>query len=286
MAVVWSHELFRGRSRQTTFGDVPVYTRIFQVKTDGVNDDLQTISAAPNIGWLAAHPEDSSALLVESNIQQDGDSPFFYKCTFTYKTATDVLPVNPVQRPDQFSFSGSLTSAPAFWHYPFANDNSSTAIIINTAGDPLQGLSRDEGEFSVTITGNRDSFSYVHAQMYVGAVNSDTWSGGAPRTWKCQSISGNRKIEGVSGSMYVYWEVNTTLAYRGSGWNLQTWDVGFNEVTGGVRRKIMAGSDPVSEPAALSNGVAKTPGVAPDMLTFRVYPERPYSGIFPTLPGT
>jgi hypothetical protein len=285
MAVVESREMYRGRSRQTTYGDVSVYTRIFLVTVDDPNTDLQEISESPGIAWLDTHPEDGDALLVDSNIQQDGDSPFHYKLTFTYKAAEDLY-ANPINRPPQFSFSGSLASAPAFWYFPNANDNSTKRIIINSAGDPIGGLDRDEGEFTVSIVINTPPpFDYVKAQMYVGAINSDTWSGGAPTTWKCMSISGNRKIENVGGLKYLYWEVSTTLAYRNTGWDLQTWDVGFNQIVGGARRKIMAGSEPVSEPAALSNGVAKTPGQPPDMLTFRIYPMRPFNGTFPALPA-
>lgn len=284
MAVVETREMYRGRSRQNSFGDTGVYSRVFLVTTDSTDTDLQEISEGPGVGWLDPHPEDEDALLVDSSVQQDGDSPFHYKVTFTYKSAVDLTQA-PWDRPDQFSFSGSLASAPAFWYYPNNNDNSTKRIIINTAGDPIGGLDKDEGEFSVTITGNRQPpFPYVQAQNYVGAINSDSWSGGAPKTWKCQSITGSRKIESVAGTQYVYWEVNTTLSFRGTGWDLQTWDVGFNQIVGGQRRKIMAGGEPVSEPAALSNGVEKTPGQPPDMLTFRIYKMLPFNGAFPPLP--
>lgn len=285
MAVADSREMYRGRSRQTTYGDVPVYTRIFLVRVDDPNTDLQEISEAPGIGWLDEHPEDENAVLVDSNIQQDGDSPFHYKVTFTYKAAQD-LAQSPVERPAQFSFSGSLASAPAFWYFPNSGDNTTKRIIINSAGDPIGGLDRDEGEFTVSITINKDPpFDYAKAQAYVGAINSDTWSGGAPKTWKCMSITGNRKIEDVNGTKYLYWECNTTLAYRNTGWDLQTWDVGFNEIVSGARKKIMAGSEPVSEPAALSAGRAKTPGQPPDLLSFRIYPMLPFVGTFPVLPS-
>lgn len=284
MAVVDVRELYRGRSRQNQFGDVGVYTRIFLVRTDSVDTDFNSISSAPGIAWLDAHPEDEDARLVDSNVQQDGDSPFHYKLTFTYKNAVDLTTL-PWERPDQFSFSGSLASAPAFWHYPNQGDNDTKQIIVNTAGDPIGGLDRDEGEFSVTISNNRQPpFPYQLAQQYVGAVNSDTWSGGAPLTWKCMSITGNRKIESVAGEQYVYWEVNSQLAYRATGWDLQTWDVGFNEIVRGKRVKIMAGADPVSEPAALSNGRAKAPGLPPDLLLFRIYPMLPFVGKFTQLP--
>jgi hypothetical protein len=285
MAVVDSREMYRGRGRQTTYGDVPVYTRIFLVRVDDPNTDIQDISAEPGINWLDAHPENENALLIDSNVQQDGDSPFHYRLTFTYKSAEDLLE-DPVDRPAQFSFSGGLASAPAFWYFPNNNDNSTKRVIINTAGDPIGGLDRDEGEFTVSITINKaPPFDYAKAQSYVGAINSDTWSGGAAKTWKCMSITGNRKIEDVAGTKYLYWETNATLAYRNTGWDLQTWDVGFNEIKNGARKKIMAGSEPVSEPAALSNGVAKAPGQPPDLLTLRIYPMLAFTGTFPSLPS-
>lgn len=285
MAVVDAREMYRGRGRQTAYGDVPVYSRIFLVRVDDPNTAFEDIAAEPGAAWLDPHPENANALLVDSNVQQEGDSPFHYKVTFTYKSAEDLFDV-PWERPPQFSFSGGLASAPAFWYYQNANDNSTKRIIINSAGDPIGGLDRDEGEFTISITLNKEPpFNYQQAQLYVGAINSDTWSGGAAKTWKCMSISGNRKIEEVDGEKYVYWECSTTLAYRNTGWDLQTWDVGFNEIVGGARKKIMAGSEPVSEPAALSAGRAKTPGQPPDMLTFRIYPMRPFTGVFPLLPS-
>lgn len=285
MAVVDWREMYRGRGRQAAFGDVPVYTRIFLVRVDDMNTSLQDVSAAPGINWLAAHPENANALLIDSSVQQDGESPFHYKVTFTYKSGEDIF-ASPFDRPDQFQFSGSLASAPAFWHYPIDNNNAATAIIVNSAGDPIGGLDRDEGEFVVTITGNRpEPFNYVAAQSYVGAINSDVWSGGGPRTWKCLSISASRKIEDVAGTKYVYWEVNTSLAYRRTTWDLQTWDVGFNQIVGGQRRKIKdSNNEPVSEPAALSGGVAKSPGLPPDMKVFRIYPMLPFNGAFTPLP--
>ena len=285
MGAVTSREMYRGRGRQTQFGDVGQSTRIYLVTVDDPNTDLQTISAHPGINWLDPHPEDAAALLIDSTIQQEGDSPFHFKCTFTYKSAVD-LNKTPWDRPAQFSFNGGLASAPAFWYYPNAGDNNTKKIIINTAGDPIGGLDRDEGEFSVTITiCKQPPFNYAAAQSYVGAINSDSWSGGAAKTWKCMSITGSRKVESVDGTQYIYWECNTTLAYRNTGWDCQTWDVGFNEIVAGARRKIMAGSEPVSEPAALSAGRAKTPGQAPDMLSFRIYPVLPFTGVFPLLPS-
>lgn len=289
MAVVSCIEISRGVGAQATYGDVPTYTRQFLAKTDtflGQGTTFQELADSTGAGWLTPHPQDPYALLIDASVQPEGDSPFHWRITLTYKTGEDLLPLEPWLRPAQFSFNGSLASAPAFWHYPVDNDNATKQIIVNSAGDPLAGLDRDEGEFQVTITRNMEApFPYAKAQQYVGAINSDSWSGGAPKTWKCLSITGNRKIEAIAGDKYVYWEVNTSLAYRDTTWDIQTWDVGFNQIKGGKRVKIMAGSEPVSEPAALSNGVEKTPGLPPDMLTFRVYKMLPFGSAFPSLPS-
>jgi hypothetical protein len=50
------------------------------------------------------------------------------------------------------------------------------------------------------------------------------------------------------------------------------------------KRKILVGSEPASEPMALSNGVQKPPGDPPDMLTFRIYPVKPFVGTFKEIP--
>jgi hypothetical protein len=287
MAITGTKELYRGREWSSNYGDVPTYSRVWLVTIDDANQSLNEITNGPGIAFLDPHPEDQNARVMEVRAQQEGgDSPFHYRVTFVYKGVTDA-DEDPLQRPPQFSFSGSLASAPCFWHYPNANDNSTKRVILNSAGDPIGGLDRDEAEFTVTISSNEPSpFAYAKAQNYVGAINSDTYSGGAPKTWKCMSISANRKIEQKQVQQYLYYEVNAVLAYRGTGWDLQTWDVGFNQLVNGQRRKIMAGSEPVSEPAALSNGVAKAPGQPPDLKTFRIYKMLPFNGTFYAVPDT
>jgi len=299
MAVLECREMFRGRQRQAAYGDVPVYTRIFMVKVDELDPDFQLISSAPGIAWLDAHPEDPDAYLIESNLSQDGDSPFWYKVVFTYKTSDGVAEI-PWLRPHNWSFSGSLASVPAFWYYSGSDtDNDTKTIIHNSAYDPLQGLDKDEGEFTVTFTGNfAPPFPYVAAQMYVGAMNSDYWSGGGPKCWKVSSFSATRKVETVPGvqkkagsdrlipAKVTYYEVNVTFAYRGTTWDLQTWDVGFNQIINGVKQKCKFGGSEASEPVALHNGVQKASGEPPEMLTFRVYRMLEFGGMFPEIPDT
>ena len=291
--VVDCRELYRGRSRSANLEGNPTYVRVFLVRVNKVNPDMRQVAGAPGISWRDPYPDDPNVFLVESSTAQDGDSAFHYKVTYTYRFL-DQSEVIPWRRPYQFSFSGSLASAPCFWHYSGGNnDNTTRAIIVNTAKDPLSGLARDEGEFNVTIQYNqKPPFDYAKAQQYVGAINSDTWSGGEPKKWKVQSVSATRKWETIPGEVpddpsvkVVYYETSIAIAYKSTGWDLMTWDVGFNQIVGGKRQKIQVGDGDASEPVALSNGVAKAPGQPPDMLTFRIYPMLPFVGTFAQIPS-
>jgi hypothetical protein len=292
--VIDCRELYRGRSRQANLEGNPTYNRTFLVRANKVNPDMTQVAGAPGIEWRSVYPDDDNAYLVESSTTQDGDSPFHYKVSYTYRYLDETEKI-PWQRPYQFSFSGALASAPCFWHYSGGNnDNNTKQIIVNTAFDPLSGLARDEGEFSVTIQYNqKPPFDYAKAQQYVGAINSDTWSGGEPKAWKVQSISAVRKFETIQGDnpntdppvKVVYYDTTISIAYKSTGWDLMTWDVGFNEVVNGAKRKILVGGEPASEPMALSNGVQKPPGAPPDMLTFRIYPMKTFVGTFKQIPN-
>lgn len=291
--IIDCREMYRGRSRQASIDGVPQYVRVFLVRTSTLNPNMAFVAASPGPVYRDPYPDDPNARGVESTVAQDGESPFHYKVTLNYKYLDENDKI-PWLRPAVFSFSGSLASQPAFWYYSNESDNSTKQIIVNTAGDPLSGLDRDEAEFNVTIQYNqKPPFNYGKAQNYVGAINSDTWSGGAPKTWKCQGIQATRKFESIPGEnpedppvKVLYFDTTMNLSYRASGWDLQTWDVGFNQIVGGQRVKILAGSEPVSEPVALSNGQAKPPGQPPDMLTFRLYKKLPFVGTFEELPTT
>jgi hypothetical protein len=282
MAVVDSRELFRGRGGSQKYGEVPSYKREFLVRVDSMNTSETLIAQAPGIAMLDAHPDVAEALLNDVSVTQDGDSPFHYRVSLSYGVLEDA-DENPLDRPDQFNYTGAITSGPAFIHYGDGND--SPAVIVNSAGDPLEGLEKELAEWRVSISGNRAVFDKSLASDYLNTINSDTYSGLSAGTVKCQGISGSRKIELVSGSKLVYWEVNVELAHRGENWRLKTWDVGFNEIVGGERKKILdAAKKEVSQPVALSGGVQKSAGQPPDMLTFKIYKEKWFTGVFPELP--
>ena len=283
MAVVDSRELFRGRGGSQKYGEVPTYKREFLVRVSTMATSETEIAQAPGIAMLSPHPDVPAALLNDVSVTQDGDSPFHYRVSLTYGVLEDA-DENPLDRPDQFNYTGAITSGPCFIHYDDGNDSPKT--IVNTAGDPLPGLEKELAEWRIAITGNRADFDKGLAADYLNTVNSDSYSGLYAGTVKCQGISGSRKVEMVNGSKLLYWEINVELAHRGESWRLKTWDCGFNEIVGGERKKILdAAKKELSEPVSLHLGAQKTPvGSEPDLLEFKVYKEKVFTGIFPALP--
>ena len=293
MGVLSAVEMFKGTSVSQEYGSIAVLKRTFLVEVDDYlspagSVDVNDIAAAANIYFLDKHPVATESSCVDIQIQLEGDSPFFYRVEYTYKLAQDATD-NPLDKPDQWSFSGSTVSVPCFTCYE-NGDYVNQKIIINTAFDPIGGLTKEEGEWTVNVSGNRLVYPYVTAQQYVGAVNSDVFWGGAVRTWRCQSITASRKVEQAKdGTTYRYWEVATQLAYRATKWDLITWNVGLNELVNGARVSIKDRDfQPVSEPAALNlNGTARVPGLAPDARSYEIYRALPFVGVFPAeLPPT
>jgi hypothetical protein len=282
MSVVRFRESPEGRRADQNFGEQVKAPRVFMVTVDDPATPLVEIANAPGIRWLDPHPE-FPTYCVGIAPENDGD-PLHYKVTFRY----DLLKPQeratlPWDRQDKFSYDGSLTSGPAFIH--FNDGNSTPKLIVNSAGDPLEGLMRDEAEWVVQIEGNRRYFMKDAAKAYLNAVNSDTWSGCPAGTVKCMRLGGKQEIEQVEEQEINFWSIAVTLAYREVGWATRTWDVGFNQIVSGKRQSIKDAADqPVSQPVALSNGVKKTEGQPPDMLTFKVYKSLPFSGVFPVLP--
>ena len=275
-------ELFKGRGGAQKYAEIPSYTRQFLVIVDDIHAYESDIAQACGVAMLSAHPDIADALCTNISVTQDGDSPYHFKVTHTYGVMDDA-DEDPLQRPDQFTYSGAITSGPAFIHY---NDgNGSPKVIVNSAFDPLEGMEMEKGEWRISITGNRATFSKGLAAAYLNTVNSDTYSGLAPGTVKCQGISGAKRVELVNDAKVTYYEVTVELAHREETWRLKTWDVGFNQIVSGKREKILdEAKKEVSQPVALSSGVKKAVGQPPDILTFKIYKEQAFTGTFPALP--
>jgi hypothetical protein len=283
MSVVRWTEVVDGRGGNQKFTESVRTKRSFEVTVDTPTTPLKEIADAPGVQWLDPHPEFAAILCTEIAVNEDGD-PLHYRVVFTYDLVkVEDRELTPWERKPKFSYSGSITTGPAIIHYN--NGFADPKFITNSAGDPLEGATKEYSEWKISIQINRQTFDRALATAYLNAVNSDVWSGCPPGTVKCQNIGGTDEIEQVAGLDVSYWAITAELAFRPEGWRLQMWDIGFNELSGGervpVRNKI---GEPVADRVALRNGQALPAGSPPDMLTFRVYSELPFNGAFPVLP--
>jgi hypothetical protein len=120
--------------------------------------------------------------------------------------------------------------------------------IVNSAGDMLEGVTRDAGAPLLTIIQNElpDNFTAALAVYYKNLVNKFTWYGAAPNEVKISDVSAVY-VEDITQN---HWQVSLTFAFRyedgrGTGWNPAILDAGLREkVLPGVqhpvaRRRIM-----------------------------------------------
>jgi len=291
MAIIYAREIPKERTATGNYKDGYKYKRAFFVRTDSPTESLTDISNAPGIAFQDLHPNDASAMMQTYDIKPADDSGLLYVVTFDYEKFNPDDREPPAGEPGGMDFkppvwggSSSVTTGPVY-------EDVTGLMIVNTANDPLEGLEKEYAEERLTLT----QYYATHTQWmalsreYTNAVNNATWNGGAIRTWKCQGASKKLNIETKDGATIVYWEVTWDFAYRADGWDLKPWNIGFNELaidpeTGGYyARKTIKGLDgrPVKQPVALdSNGLAKTPGEAPDALSFQVYESKDFSSAF------
>jgi len=291
MSVVRATEITDGRRAEQEFRGSAKTARVFDVRVDDPAEPLVNIANACGIQWLDPHPEFPIYCV---GIQPENvDGPLTYRVTFKYDLVRPQDRVLlPWQRPVKVSYDGSLTSGPLFIHYNEGNDT--PKILTNTAGDPIEGLTRDEAEWVANLELNSQTFDKAKARQYLNAVNSDVYSDSPAGTVKCQRIAGSLEIENIQGEEVVFWKVTAVLAYREVGWATRVPDVGFNEIVtdrqGNKQRSpiLDVQNQPVAQPVALRNGVRMTGNTlstsGPDILTFKGYKSHPFTGTFPALP--
>lgn len=276
MAVIWSRELPRERSQSGKYGETYVYSRSWVVRVDDPLTPLPDITNALSLAWLADHPDDISCKLLEFDTKAADDTGLVYTVTAKYQTPPVNNDANKNQN-DPNNSGGGLMRIPIWSASSSITTGPVYKTIANSAGDPLEGLEQEYAEFRLT----KIEYFLNHSQwlsdarQFTNKVNSDTWHGGGPRTWKCQGCSAQLQTENQDGATVNYWEVTWEFAYRDDDWNLKPWDVGFYEKCGsdgvasqsGDKKKSIKGVDGKRVgPVALDGGVAKPPGQPPDVI--------------------
>jgi hypothetical protein len=120
-------------------------------------------------------------------------------------------------------------------------------------------------------------------------INSGDYFGCPAHSWKVAGVNATYTIESYNNVVYTYWATTCELLYRESKWNLRIPDVGWNYLSGGVKRRAMVFDFENGEWVASANPVAldgngnQSSGF-PYIHDFRVNSEANFSTLFGTPP--
>ena len=286
MGVIAHYEL--PRKSEFRFGDSPVLERRFVCTVDNPGTTTAADCAlAVGIDFGSRHPEYSRVPCISVDINEAyDDSRYHVEFVATYEVSQDLLEnIDPLLRPDKWTFETQGVSVPAFYYYDVDGNNSQRKPLTNSAYDYFEGLTTDEAQTRVVITGNRATFPSSLASALTNTINQFPWLGCPARTWKCMGITGELSQELVGVNVVDYWKFTTTLMYRQSGWDLLLPDMGFNYLASGQKRRVMTFDFENSEwipspvPMGLDGSGNQTFG-APAILTRRVFREVDFNSYF------
>jgi hypothetical protein len=96
--------------------------------------------------------------------------------------------------------------------------------------------------------------NFVKLNEYTNRCNSEDFLGGYGYSVRCTGWSGEYDQQANS------WTISVEFLYNPNGWQIEFYDVGFNEIVDGERRAILdKAGNPVSQPVPLNgSGQAAT----------------------------
>lgn len=290
MAVIAQREL--PRTATHLIGESPKYERRFVATLDNPDTNATDIVLALGCTHYAAHPEYAFAKCndLELNEAYEGNR-YWVEVIAKYEVPQaewEDADLPPWQRPDIWKFQTQGVAVPALTYF----DGSTQKPLTNSAGDFFEGVTVDEAQQKITITGNRQSFPSALAAAVTNCVNDGTYLGFAANCVKVQGISGEQATEVVNNAEVTYWKITSELLARQTGWNLLLPDVGFNFIEGGEKKRaFVIGPPPDNEKVASANPVAlngsgglQAGSTLPAILDRRVYRQITMDTYFGTPP--
>lgn len=292
MAVVYCGEIANGTGCSGKFGESLKITRKWTIRVDDPSTSRLAIVNANGVQWGDGHPDNASLKAMEFDLSPADDVGMRWVNTVSYYVP------QAEKKPDEngapASYWGATGGSKVVPCFVDVNGNT----INNSAGDPLEGLEKEEAEASWSLTKFYFDDDWADDAMEcTNRTNDAVWSGGAIDTWKCQFKGAKRRdytaADGTAAScVETHWE----FRYNADGWVLKPWDVGFMErcdsngqpSATGTNRKAILGKDgkPVKQPVALMNGTARTPGDPPVVINggngARVYQRADFDAKFGT----
>lgn len=271
MAIVNYNRLVDGCSVTGKWGESMVATERWAIRVDDQTTSkaalITFMPAQAGVTWLSAHPDFPALKAMEFDLSPEGREGMRWLLTVKYYEPPRTKQANGLPS-DVWEAVSSPSVVPAF-------TDMNGATITNAASDPLEGLSKERPERTWMLTKcYATEAAWISARdTYDGKVNSDNWSGGSPKTWKCDLRNAKiRRISKLDGSddagELKFVETSWEFRYDPTTWKLMPWDVGFMEVALGQKKTIL-GDDgkAVKQPVALNpNGSKKAAGQAPSVI--------------------
>lgn len=271
------------------FGEPPTFQRKWIVEVNDPTTSQTDISNAPGVAFLDSHPEAYYCLAMNVSVSNYGGSRWHYEVTWDYELPKQQnVDPNPLARADIWKWTTGGLQVPALYYY---DTGDTLKPLVNTANDFFEGATTDISTLQASISGNRPTFDYGLATAVTNTVNSDTFLGSPPGSWKCSGISGQPAVEVVNETEIRYWQIEVTLEYRPDKWTLQLPNVGWNYIDGSTKKRVYVIDSessekvPSSNPQPLTSGGGLKTG-APDIIERRVHRQVAFNSYFgqPTQP--
>lgn len=186
------------------------------------------IDAIPRKGGLWTYGNDalyaSQARCVEIAIDRDGgqgDDPASAKwaSTVTCRFSTEGENAeNPLLKPTEYEWQGEMHQV------PFEKDIITLRAVTNSAGQSFDPpVLRDDMRWVLTATRNEASFDATYAENFANKINSDTFQGKPPGSFKIGTPRARKQTDPVYGD---YWTITYEFHYRRELWTQQILDQG------------------------------------------------------------
>lgn len=233
-----------------------------------------------------AHPDMDVFKLRKVSINElFSDSPYHVEVIAEYGNVTPNELLAPTSRTAEWSFESQPSQVPALFYF----DGTTRKALTNSAFDYFEGLTTEESMVRATMRKNYSAFP-TSQMTATNALNDAEYFGGAMHSWKVAGVNSTYTIEAFNGVSYSYWSTQCELMFRQTGWVLQIPDIGWNYLSGGVKRRAMVFDYENGEwvasanPVGLNGSGSQTNG-QPAILERRVNPEADFSTLFGTPPS-